>query len=133
MTHKITKDHIYKLYMIFGVLNLVLSVLFLIFGDETLGSRILILFFLNFYYHLCYFAFIIFSKNSLVKKVSNENPIRIIFKIFVGVIIISLFLDFFVKLYALVTENNYQDLFMIFIQVGLFLGATSFWLSIEQE
>ncbi len=64
---------------------------------------------------------------------SKERPVRIFLRIVLGVIMVSSFLYPIKQLISSFQNGDYSSLFMIFITVGLFLGAISFWISLSQE
>lgn len=130
---KITKETISYLHKIFGIINLGITILFLIFSKQDFSDKVFIILFINLYYHLCYFAFVMFSKNNIIKRISIEKPIQLFFRIFLVIVLLSSFLFVFERIYSSINNNDYSELVMIFMQVGLFLGAISFWLNLSKE
>jgi hypothetical protein len=74
-----------------------------------------------------------FSKNNIIKRISIEKPIQLFFRIFLVIVLLSSFLFVFERIYSSINNNDYSELVMIFMQVGLFLGAISFWLNLSKE
>ncbi|WP_299521993.1 hypothetical protein [Winogradskyella sp.] len=102
-------------------------------SDADFSEKIFFVLFVNLFYHICFFGLSWFPRNKLLKIMSKERPVRIFLRIVLGVIMVSSFLYPIKQLISSFQNGDYSSLFMIFITVGLFLGAISFWISLSQE
>ena len=118
-----------KYYKIFGYVNLIFSILLVIFlKDMSLMERIMGIIGINLLYHMPY---LFFSSNSINSFQMDNNINKI-----VGTGILKLFSVFgmiisFTFMYTIISkailQQEYFMIFGIFIPFGILLGATNLW------
>jgi hypothetical protein len=133
----ITETNIKKYYKIFGYINLIFSILLLIFIREIdLKERIYALVAINFVYHMLYLFYTNLYGDSLQMRMNNKyNNIGggIMLKIFSLLGIISSFIITYSLISISFSEEEYYFLFGICIPFGHFLGAYSLWNKLNSE
>ena len=136
LKHLMTKSEIKKYHRIIGYLNLILSLIYLLFSREELIERVFAVIAINVVYHMMYYFFDGIYKDTTSMRNHNQfNKIvgRIMLRIFaVFGILASIFL-----LYIFATNaihlDDYLNLYVICIPFGFFLGAYSLWTDIRKE
>ena len=132
-----TKSEIKKYHKIIGYVNLILSLLYLIFSRENeLIERIFAVIAINVGYHMMYFFFAGIYKGSTRMRNHNEfnkNIGGIMLRIFaIFGMLASIFL-LYVFVSNVISFHDYLNLYMICIPFGFFLGAYSLWIDIKKE
>ncbi|EDP70744.1 hypothetical protein FBALC1_08293 [Flavobacteriales bacterium ALC-1] len=132
-----TKSGIKKYHKIIGYLNLILSVLYLIFSRESeLIERLFAVLAINVGYHMVYYFFAGIYKGTKLTRSHND------FNKSIGGIMIGLFAIFgflasifliYIFVHDAITMNEYYRLFAICIPFGILLGAYSLWIDIRNE
>ena len=124
-----------KYYKNFGYLNLILSILFIIFSREIeLTERIIGAIVINIGYHMLYLFFSRISQDSTrTNNNFNKNVGGIMLKLFSIFGIISSLLIIYVFFSKAISLNEYYSLFAICIPFGLFLGSYSLWINLNNE
>ena len=131
----IKESDIKKYYKIFGYINLIFSILLIIFlRDIALKERIFALITINVGYHMLYWFFSSLSKDS-TRMNNNFNKIigTGMLKLFAVFGIICSFLIFYIFFSNAISQKEYIGLFGICIAIGLFLGAYSLWTDLKNE
>jgi len=131
------KSEIKKYYKRIGYLNLILSILFLIFSREIeLTERLFAVLAINVGYHMLYYFFSGIYKRT--KRMRSHND----FNKSIGGIIIGMFAIFgilasvflaYIFVSEAITYNEYFRLFAICIPFGILLGAYSLWIDVRNE
>ena len=131
----INQSDIKKYYKIFGYVNLIFSILLVIFlTDIDLKERIFALIAINVGYHMLYLFFSSLSKdstrmNNSFNKVMGTGMLKI-FAVF-GIVCSFTIIYFFIA--KTISEKEYGGLFGICIPFGLFLGAYKLWTDLNNE
>lgn len=129
------ESNIKKYYKIFGYINLIFSVLLVIFLQGIdLKERIFALIAINVGYHMLYWFFSSLSKDSTrmnnnFNKIVGTGMLKL-FGIF-GIVCSFTIIYFFIS--KAVSEKEFIGLFGICIPFGLFLGAYSLWTDLKNE
>jgi hypothetical protein len=132
-----TKSDIKKYHKLFGYLNLILSIVYLLFSQESeLTERLFAVLSINGGYHMAYYFFSGIYKGT--KRMRSHND----FNKSIGGIMIGMFAMFgilgsiflaFIFVSDAITNNEYYRLFAICIPLGISLGACSLWIDIRNE
>jgi hypothetical protein len=132
-----TKSDIKKYHRTIGFLNLILSILYLIFSrDSELIERLFAVLAINIGYHMLYYFYAGIYKGST--QMRNNNS----FNKNIGGIMLGIFAMFgmlasvfliYVFISNAISFNEYYRLFAICIPFGLFLGSFSLWTDIKNE
>jgi hypothetical protein len=132
-----TKSEIKKYHKLIGYLNLILSILYLIFSRESeLTERLFAVLSINVGYNIPYYFFAGIYKGT--KRMRNNNDFnKSIGGIMIGMfamfgIIASVFLTYIFVSEA-IAYNEYYRLFAICIPLGILLGAYSLWIDLRDE
>ena len=132
-----TKTEIKKYHKLIGYLNLILSILFLIFSRENeLTERLFAVLAINVGYHMLYYFFSgIYRGTEKMRSYNDFN--KNIGGIMIGMfaifgILTSIFLAY-IFLSDAMANNEYERLFAICIPFGILLGAYSLWIDIRDE
>ncbi|WP_281979452.1 hypothetical protein [Tenacibaculum mesophilum] len=131
----INQSDIKKYYKIFGYVNLIFSILLVIFLTEIdLKERIFALISINVGYHMLYLFFSSLSKDS-TRMNNNFNKIvgTGMLKLFSIFGIVCSFTIIYIFISTAISEKEYIGLFGICIAFGLFLGAYSLWTDLNNE
>ena len=127
----INETDIKKYYKIFGYINLIFSILLVIFIREIdLKERIFALIAINVGYHMLYLFFTnLYGDSSRMRMNNKFNNIggAIMLKLFSVFGIITSFTITYIFISKAISEQEYYGLFGICIPFGLFLGAYSLW------
>ncbi|MFL1010474.1 hypothetical protein [Flavisericum labens] len=124
-----------KYYKIFGYINLIFSILLVIFlTDIEIKERIFALIAINVGYHMLYLFFSSLSKDS-TRMSNNFNKVMGtgMLKLFAIFGIISSFTIIYFFITKAISEKEYFGLFGICIPIGLFLGAYKLWTDLNNE
>jgi hypothetical protein len=132
-----TKSDIKKYHKLFGYLNLILSIVYLLFSRESeLTERLFAVLSINGGYHMAYYFFSGIYKGTL--RTRNHND----FNKSIGGIMIGLFAIFgflcsifltYIFVHNAIKMNEYYLLFGICIPFGILLGSYSLWTDIRNE
>ncbi|AXO79228.1 hypothetical protein DZC78_02145 [Olleya aquimaris] len=131
----INKNDIKKYYKIFGYINLIFSILLVLFlPDIDFKERIITVITINVGYHMLYWFFSSIPKDSTrmnnnFNKIVGTGMIKL-FAIF-GIVCSFTIIYFFIS--KAISEKEYIGLFGICIPFGLFFGAYSLWGDLKNE
>lgn len=127
------KEHLLKFYIRIGLTIFLLSICYLFFSEEGLKSSVLKVIFINIYYHLCYLTLTLFSKNSMVKRFSEEKVFRVFLRAILVIVLIFSILFALEKFISSIKTLSISEFVIGSSQVGLILGAFSLWISLNDE
>lgn len=127
------KEHLLKFYIRIGLTIFLLIICYLFFSEEGLKSSVLIAIFINIYYHLGYLTLTLFSKNTMIKRLSEEKVFRVFLRIILVIVLISSILFALKKIISSIKTLSISEFFIGSSQVGLILGAFSLWISLNDE
>ncbi|PQB05770.1 hypothetical protein BST85_13355 [Aureitalea marina] len=131
----ISQSYIKKYYKIFGYVNLIFSILLVIFlTDIDLKERFFALIGINVGFHMLYWFFSTLSKDS-TRMLNSFNKIvgTAMLKLFAVFGIICSFILIYVFIEKAVSEKELVGLFGICLPFGLFLGAYKLWTDLKNE
>ncbi len=132
-----TKPEIIKYHKIIGYLNLILSILFLIFSRENeLTERFFTVLAINVAYHMLYYFFSgIYRRTEKMRSHNDFNKSigGIMIRIFAMFGILASILVAYIFVSDAITNNEYYRLFAICIPFGILLGAYSLWIDIQND
>jgi hypothetical protein len=132
-----TKSEIKKYHRIIGYVNLILSLLYLIFSRENEWmERIFAVIAINLGYHMMYFFFSGIYKGSMRMRTHNEfnkNIGGIMLRVFAVLGMFASIILLYVFVSKVISFDEYLNLYMMCIPFGFFLGAYSLWTDIKSE
>ncbi len=132
-----TKSEIKKYHKIIGYLNLILSILFLIFSRENeLIERFFAALTLNIGYHMLYYFFSgIYRRTEKMRSHNNFNKSigGFMIKTFAMFGVLTSILVAYIFISDAITKKEYYRLFAICIPFGILLGAYSLWIDSQNE
>lgn len=136
-TFRMIKIRIKIYYKIFGYLNLILGVLFIIISPEIeLMERIFGAISFNAAYHMLYLFYSTIyrsSYNTLMHNEFNKKVGGILTKGFAIFGMICSFFILFIFIFKSIELNEYSGFCAICVPIGLFLGAYSLWLDMNSK
>ena len=130
-----TKIQIKKYYKVYGIVNLILGILFIIIYTEIeLIERTIGAISINVGYHMLYLFFSTIYKNSYNTLMHNDFNKKVGGIMIKGFSVFGMICSFFI-LYMFILKsiefNEYYGFCAICIPIGLFLGSYSLWLDMN--